>query len=984
MTIEDCKACGDCVKVCPVKIPNDYEQGLVTRAAIYQLFAQAMPSAYGIDKEGTPPCRATCPIHVNAQGYIALISVGKFEEALALIRQKNPFPGITGRICTHPCESVCRRKDVERAVAIDGLKRFVSDYEKEDKTDLTFPEENGKKVAIVGAGPAGLLAAFDLRKMGYRITILEALPVAGGMLAVGIPEYRLPRTVLNKEIGYLLRMGVELKLNTPLGPNLSLQDLKTQGYEAVFIATGAHQSRKLGLDGEEARGILHAVDFLRKVALGESVEIGEKVVVVGGGNAAIDAARTAFRLGAKEVAIAYRRTRAEMPAQEEEIEEAEHEGIKIEYLTAPTRLFIENGHIKGMECIRMQLGDLDESGRPRPVPIPGSEFKIEADTIIPAISQSADLSFLSQKDGIKTTRGGGIEADPLTLETSVKGVFAGGDVVTGPQTYIDAMGAGRKAAISINRYLKGEDLRAGREEEGPQQDYIKVDLDGVEYRERASMSTLPLKERRNFREVTLGLREEEVIREAERCLQCGGCSECLECIKACEAKAIDHWMKDEQLEIEVGSIILSPGFDEFEPSLKSEYGYGRFPNVVSSIEFERFLSASGPFKGQVLRPSDQKHPKRVAWIQCVGSRDSHIGKGYCSSVCCMYATKEAVIAKEHAPEIEPTIFYMDMRAYGKDFDKYIERAKKDYGVRYIRSRVSHVREDPNTNHLTIHYETEEGEMISEEFDLVVLSVGLEPTRSHQEIARIFDIDLNPYGFAKTSIFSPLQTSRPGIFVSGVFSGPKDVPETVAQASAVAAEASSLLAPSRGTLVTEKEFVPEKNVNYQGPRIGAFICHCGINIGGVVDVPAVVEYAKTLPNVVHAEGNLYTCSQDTQDQMKKMIEEHQLNRVVVASCTPRTHEPLFQDTIREAGLNRYLFDMANIRDQCSWVHMTQPKEATEKAKDLVRMAIAKAALLDPLPTQTVEMNQKALVIGGGLAGMTAALKIAQSGYEVYLG
>jgi len=983
VTIEDCKACGDCVKVCPVKIPNDYEQGLVTRAAIYQLFAQAMPSAYGIDKAGVPPCRATCPIHVNAQGYIALILVGKFEEALALIRQKNPFPGITGRICTHPCESVCRRKDVERAVAIDGLKRFVSDLEKEDKTDLTVPKEDGKKVAIIGAGPAGLLAAFDLRKMGYNITIFEALPVAGGMLAVGIPEYRLPRTILNKEIGYLLQMGVELKLNTPIGSTLTLQDLKAKGYEAIFIATGAHQSRKLGLEGEESQGILHAVDFLRKVALGESVKIGEKVVVVGGGNAAIDAARTAFRLGAKEVTIAYRRTRAEMPAQEEEIEEAEHEGIKIEYLTAPTRLVIEKDKIKGMEYIRMKLGDLDESGRPRPVPIPGSEFIIKADTIIPAISQSSDLSFLSEKDGIKTTRWGGIETDPFTLETSVKGIFAGGDAVTGPQTYIDAMGAGRKAAISIDRYLKGEDLRAGREEEGPQKDYIKVDIDGVEYRERASMTALSLEERRSFSEVNLGLKEEDVIREAERCLQCGGCSECMECIKACEAKAIDHWMKDEQLEIEVGSIILSPGFDEFEPSLKSEYGYGRFPNVVSSIEFERFLSASGPFKGQVLRASDQKHPKRVAWIQCVGSRDSHIGKGYCSSVCCMYATKEAVIAKEHAPEIEATIFYMDMRAYGKDFDKYIERAEKEYGVRYIRSRVSHVKEDPKTNNLTIHYETEEGEMISEEFDLVVLSVGLEPTRSHQEIANIFGIDLNQYGFAKTSIFSPLQTSKPGIFVSGVFSGPKDVPETVAQASAVAAEASALLSEARGTLVIEKEYVLEKNVNYQGPRIGAFICHCGINIGGVVDVPAVVEYAKTLPNVAHVEGNLYTCSQDTQEQIKKMIEEHQLNRVVVASCTPRTHEPLFQDTIREAGLNRYLFDMANIRDQCSWVHMTQPKEATEKAKDLVRMAIAKATLLDPLPTQTVEMNQKALVIGGGLAGMTAAQKIAQAGYEVYL-
>lgn len=983
VTIEDCKACGECAKVCPIKIPNDYEQGLVTRAAIYQLFAQAMPSAYGIEKRGEPPCRAACPIHVNAQGYIALISAGKFEEALALIRTKNPFPGITGRICTHPCESACRRKEVEQPIAIDGLKRFVSDLEKEDKTDLTVPPDNGKKVAIVGSGPAGLLAAWDLRKMGYGVTIFEALPVAGGMLAVGIPEYRLPRTVLNKEIDYLRRMGVEIRLNTPIGKDLPLQKLKDQGYDAIFIATGAHGSRKLGLEGEEASGVLHAVDFLRKVALGQPTPLGEKVVVIGGGNAAIDAARTAYRLGAKRVTIAYRRTRQEMPAQPEEIEEAEHEGIQIEYLTAPVKLLIEDGKISGLQCQRMALGEPDESGRPRPLPIPGSEFVMETDTLIPAISQEPDLSFLDPDDGIRTNRWGNIDVDPLTLQTSVEGIFAGGDAVTGPQTYIDAMAAGRKAAISIDRYLRGEDLRTGREGEGPQKDYILIDTEGVEYRPRASMRSIPLEERRSFAESNLGLREEEAVEEAKRCLQCAGCSECLECLKACEAKAIDHRMRDERVDIEVGAIILSPGFDEFNPSIKSEYGYKRFPNVVTSIEFERFLSASGPFKGEVRRPSDGKHPKKIAWIQCVGSRDPHIGKGYCSSVCCMYATKEAVIAKEHAPEMEATIFFMDMRAYGKDFDKYIERAKKDYGVRYIRSRVSHLKESPATRNLIIHYETEEGAMISEEFDLVVLSVGLEPVKEHREIAEVFGIDLNAYGFIQTDTYSPLQTSKPGIYVSGAFSGPKDVPETVAQASAAAAEASSTLSAVRGELVTEKTFVPERNVNYEGPRIGAFICHCGINIGGVVNIPSVVEYARTLPHVVYVAENLYTCSQDTQEAMKKAIEEHRLNRIVVASCTPRTHEPLFQDTIREAGLNRYLFEMANIRDQCSWVHMHHSEEATEKAKDLVRMAVAKAALLEPLSTQMVEMNQKALVIGGGLSGMAAALKIAEAGFEVFL-
>jgi len=981
--IEACKACGDCAKVCPVKIPNDFEQGLVTRAAIYQLFAQAMPSAYAIEKRGEPPCRATCPIHVNAQGYIALISVGKFKEALALIRERNPFPGITGRICTRPCEGVCRRKDVDQAVAIDALKRFVSDLEGEEAPEVPVPPYNGRKVAVVGSGPSGLLAAHDLRKMGYAVTIFEALPVAGGMLAVGIPEYRLPRSVLQREIGRLLQMGVELKLNTPIGESLSFDDLRAKGYEAFFIATGAHRSRKMGLEGEEAQGVLHAIDFLRRTALGEPVEMGQRVIVVGGGNAAIDAARTSLRLGAKEVTILYRRTRSEMPAQEEEIEQAELEGVRIEYLSAPTKLVIENGRIRALECVRMALGEPDGSGRPRPLPISGSEFRKEVDLLIPAISQEPNLRFLSALGDVKTTRQGTIEVDPLTLETSLPGVFAGGDVVTGPQTYIDAMAAGRKAAISIDRYLRGEDLKKDREEEGPKKDYILVDVDGVEYRERAPMERLPLEERKGFREVDLGLRMEDALEEAKRCLQCGGCSECLECVKACEAKAIDHRMRDEEVELRVGAIVLAPGFDEFDPSLKTEYGYGRFPNVVSSIEFERFLSASGPHKGQVLRPSDLSHPKKVAWIQCVGSRDDPIGKGYCSSVCCMYATKEAVIAKEHAPELEATIFYMDMRAYGKDFDKYVERAKRDYGVRYIRSRVSHLKENPETKGLTIHYETEQGERVAEEFDLVVLSVGLEPTRSAQRISRTFGIELNRYDFAKTQTFSPLQTSRPGIFVSGAFSGPKDVPETVAQASAAACEAACLLALARGTLVTEQPSYPERNVLYERPRIGAFICHCGINIAGVVDVPAVVEYAKTLPYVVYAEGNLYTCSQDTQDHMKQVIEEHRLNRVVVASCTPRTHEPLFQDTIRQAGLNRYLFEMANIRDQCSWVHMQQPEEATEKAKDLVRMAVAKAALLEPLPTQMVDVVPKALVIGGGLAGLEAARRIGQAGYEVYL-
>ncbi|TET79462.1 MAG: CoB--CoM heterodisulfide reductase iron-sulfur subunit A family protein, partial [Candidatus Cloacimonadota bacterium] len=401
-------------------------------------------------------------------------------------------------------------------------------------------------------------------------------------------------------------------------------------------------------------------------------------------------------------------------------------------------------------------------------------------------------------------------------------------------------------------------------------------------------------------------------------------------------------------------------------------------------EFERILSASGPYAGAVLRPGDGEIPRKIAWIQCVGSRDEVHGNGYCSSVCCTYAVKEAVIAKEHAGEfLEPTIFYMDMRTYGKEFDKYQKRAESEYGVRFVRSKVSSIEEVPESKNLILTYETEDGKIKHEEFDLIVLSVGFNPPEGVSELARKLKIELNTYGFCDTDRLNPLQTTRDGIFVCGAFSGPKDIPETVMQASGAAANAEALLSKVRNTLVKVKEYPPEIDVSGQEPRIGAFICHCGINIGGFVDVPSVVEYVKTLPNVVYAEDNLFTCSEDTQRKIKEAIKEHNLNRVVVASCTPRTHEPLFQETIREAGLNPHLFEMANIRDQCSWIHMKEPEEATIKAKDLVRMAVAKARLIEPLPSFPLDVTQKGLIIGGGLAGMVAAIGIANQGYEVYL-
>ena len=462
------------------------------------------------------------------------------------------------------------------------------------------------------------------------------------------------------------------------------------------------------------------------------------------------------------------------------------------------------------------------------------------------------------------------------------------------------------------------------------------------------------------------------------CIGCGVCA------GVCKAKAVEYDRNDEIVDINVGAIILAPGFDEYIPPEVNKYGYGKFKNVVTSIEFERILSASGPYAGRVLRASDGDIPEKVAFLQCVGSRN-YTGEGqpYCSSVCCMYTAKEAVIAHEHQHEVKPTIFSMDIRAYGKDFDKYIIRAQEEYGVRYIRSRISSIDEDHETKDLILRYETEDGEVTEEIYNMVVLGVGLNPPHDAQLLADKFGINLNQYGFAETEIFNPVQTTKPGIFACGAFSQPKDIPETVTQASAAAGCVDQLLFSERGQLITEKSLPPEIFVAGQPPRIGVFICHCGINIGGYVDVPEVTRYAATLPNVVMSDRNLYTCSADTQGIIKEKIEEYHLNRVIVASCTPRTHEPLFQETIREAGLNRYLFQMANIRDQCSWVHMNQPEKATEKAKDLVRMAVNKARRIAPIERIKLGVTKKALVIGGGITGMNAALNFASQEIETHL-
>ena len=456
---------------------------------------------------------------------------------------------------------------------------------------------------------------------------------------------------------------------------------------------------------------------------------------------------------------------------------------------------------------------------------------------------------------------------------------------------------------------------------------------------------------------------------------------CKSCENFCEAKAINYDQKDETKELDVGAVILSPGFELFDANLKQEFGFGRYPNVISSLQFERVLSASGPYLGQILRSSDQKHPRKIAFIQCVGSRE--VDRNYCSSVCCMYATKEAIIAKEHEPDLECHIFYIDLRAFGKGFEQYYERAK-ELGVKYTRCRPSAVREVPATKNLILSYYPDDSEeKKDEEFDMVVLSCGLNPPAGARDMAKLFNVELNKDGFCRTGKFTPVETSRSGIYACGPFVEPKDIPETVMEASGAASKAMGLLTEARGTLVAKREYPAEKKVEGEEPRVGVFVCHCGKNIGGIADVPSIRDYAKSLPNVVYTEDNLYTCSSDTQKKIKDMIKEHNLNRVVVASCTPRTHEALFRNTCREAGLNPYLFEMANIRDHNTWVHMKEPEKATAKAKDLVRIAVAKARVLEPLQNRFLKIVHDALVIGGGLSGMSAALDLANQGFTTHL-
>src|SRR3990170_2326643 len=1006
--LSKCIACGDCIKVCPVIVPDAFNEGLAPRRAVYKLYPQAVPNAFAIEKRGIAPCRDACPSGQRAQGYIALIREGRWEDALRVIKMDNPFPGICGRICNHRCETACNRGQVDEPINIRALKRFVTDkvYASPRKpVDQVEIKHLDQRVAIIGAGPCGLTAAQDVIRAGYPVTIFEAMPVAGGMLRLGVPEYRLPAEVIEREVQDILDLGVDLRLNTQVN---NLDDLFDEGFASVLIAVGAHEGIRLPIPGANLEGVLINTHFLRDVRLGryskkdEGVpELGQNVLVLGGGNVAIDVARSAVRLG-RQVSMACLESGEQMPAHPWEIQAAEEEGVVLFPGRSFERILPDNnGRAGGVECMQVSSFRFDEAGRLSVEKTPDSKHVIACDTVIFSVGQRAGLAFIPDDAGVGLTERKTIAINPNTFAATRPGVFAAGDSVSGTAFVIEAVNSGHKAAESILRFLRSENLERPPKPKLPVVRLTRQELEErmgrgeIHRKGRIPLPELPVAQRvDNFAEVEGGYDDESAQAEAARCLACGICSECMSCVFACGRNAIDHDDLQRTESLQVGALILAPGYQIYNAHLSEEYGLGRYPNVVTALQYERMLSARGPTKGHVQRPSDGCKPKRIAFLQCVGSRD--LSHDYCSSVCCMYAAKEAIMTVEHARaearsgngdgEVNCQVFFMDTRSFSKGYEEYYRRAEGKYGVKYTRCRLSDLKEDPLTHNIRVRYaDPYQGihETIEEEFDLLVLSVGMEISEPVKELGRNLGIELDSYGFCHTTLFNPLQTSRAGIFVAGPFREPKDIPETVMEASGAAANVARLLAPARNTLAQVRSYPAERDIMADAPRVGVFVCHCGSNIGGFLDVPGVAEYARTLPGVAHAEDNLYTCSQDTIAHIIDQVKQLDLNRVVVASCTPLTHEPLFQDAIRQAGLNPHLFEMANIRNQCSWVHSSDWEGATAKARSMVRMAVARARELQPLKTSEVPVNHAALIIGGGIAGMTAALTLADQGFPVHL-
>ncbi len=793
-----CTGCSQCEFACSVAVPDQFNAGMVSRRAAYIAFPQAVPKKAVIERAGASPCTFGCPAGIKAHGYVALARSGEYEQAFGLVLEATPLVGSLGRACYAPCEAECTRGNLEGPVPIRRIKRFVADHHYRDREgpEVAAAEPSGKAVAVVGSGPAGLTAAWQLARAGHRVKIFEAAPEPGGAMRLSIPSYRLPAEVVERDIANVTALGVEIALNTPVD---DLEALKADGFDAVLLATGTPVAAGLRVPGEDLPGVVSGLGFLRAVKLGESPDLGgARVVVIGGGNVAVDAARSARRLGADTVEMISLESRPEMPAYAWEVDEAEAEGVSVRNSWGIAEL-LGDGQVRGIRLKRC-TAVFDAEGRFSPRYDEADLDEIECDAVIVAIGMRAERA---------------IQADAGTLETELPSVFAAGDVLTGPSTIAKAVGQGRRAAFMIDRRLRGVEL------DGTDFDrqLAVVDKDEVLARQRSHSRREPLAEAArfaadpsDFAELEPALTEDEVRSAVLRCLDCGVCSECHACVDACPAGAIDLEMQGEELDVEVGAVIVSTGFDLFPADLKPEYGYGRFKNVITGMQMDRLLAPTRPYN-TILRPGDGRVPERIAYVMCTGSRDQTSGNPLCSKFCCMYSIKHNQLIMGALPLADVTVHYIDVRAVGKGYDEFYEQAKA-MGANFVKGRVGEIRETDEGN-LVLRYEDVEGGGVAEaEYDLVVLAVGVQPNRSAERLFPDEALGLDGFYYVDEpdEDLNPGACTIPGVYVAGAASGAKDIPETILHAGAAVAQAAAHLEaiPRGAGMVTELAVAEERD------------------------------------------------------------------------------------------------------------------------------------------------------------------------------
>ena len=790
---DTCTGCGQCEEVCTVPLVDEFNYNMVARRVAHIPYPQAVPKKAVIDRRGEAPCNFTCPANVKASGYISLVRAGRYKEAFNLHLENAPLVGSLARACYAPCESECTHGDKDETVHIRGIKRFMVDrYYAEHSEPEYGPVENqlDTRIAVVGSGPAGLSAAFYLAREGHQVTIFEEEKEAGGMLRTAIPSYRLPKDIVDRDIKNVTALGVKIKTGHKI---TSLPDLKQQGFNSILISTGSSEEYNLDIEGSNLDGVVNCINFLRDINIGEMPDAkGKIVMVIGGGNSAMDPARSAIRLGAR-VILSYRRGRDEMPAHSWEVEGAEEEGVELMFLSAPKRFIGRNGKLEAVECMKMELGEPDDSGRRRPVLIEGSEMIIPVDIAIPAIGLLPSTTEFPS--GIKDDRGL-IIADPQTMQTSDPDIFTAGDCVTAPSMIINAIAQGRRAAFYMDRRLKGESLDVPFDNIMEMTDKNLVLEETKDFKERlpVNQAMIPLEERwKTFECYEQVMTEEEARKEATRCMNCSECSQCLECVDICPADCIDFSMKPEPMKLHVGSVIISTGYEILDPGKNDLLGFGRIPDVISGPQLDRLLSPTRPYNG-VIRPSDGKEPESIAIVLCHGSRDATVCNPLCCRIGCMYSVKHAQLLMGALPLADVTIYFIDMRAFGKGYDEFYEQSKA-MGVEYIKGKAARVKQLENGN-MSLHYEDiiNGGGMKTREHDLVVLTVGFIPNLDSLGMYKGSELEADEFQYVREvdSISNPGCTNIPGLFIAGTVSGVRDIPDTVLHSGAAAAQASAYM------------------------------------------------------------------------------------------------------------------------------------------------------------------------------------------------